>query len=249
MQECAAHQATTCLSRLHPLPLRCAAVPHAPLKPGCGRTIPPRKVCGWRLPSRTRPKQASATSRPRRKRSSPRSMPLTATPCCGGCRRRRSGKRASSVSRRSSRCLRGVRRSIRDHWIARIRFPHSLEMSPITRRVLQAVLYEVIAIAVVGPLLGFAFDKPQASTFGLAVVLSTIALAWNYVFNWMFERWESRQTVRGRSFARRLAHGAGFEGGLGVFLVPVMSLWLEISLAAALVADLVLLVFFFFYAI
>lgn len=122
-------------------------------------------------------------------------------------------------------------------------------MSPITRRVLQAVLYEVIAIAVVGPALSFGFDKPQASTFGLAVVLSTIALAWNYAFNWTFERWESRQAVGGRSFAKRLAHGAGFEGGLVVILVPVMSLWLGIAPAAAFVANLVLLVFFFVYAI
>jgi uncharacterized membrane protein len=122
-------------------------------------------------------------------------------------------------------------------------------MSPTPRRILQAILYELIAIAVVGPVLGFAFAKSQASTFGLAVVLSTIALTWNYVFNWMFERWESRQSVRGRSFARRLAHGAGFEGGLVVILVPVMSLWLEISAAAAFVANLGLLVFFFVYAI
>jgi uncharacterized membrane protein len=127
--------------------------------------------------------------------------------------------------------------------------PVRSKMSPTGRRVLQAILYEVIAIAVVGPLLGFAFDKPQTSTFLLAVVLSTIALAWNYVFNWLFERWESRQTVGGRSFARRLAHGAGFEGGLTIILVPVMSLWLEISPAAAFVANLGLLVFFFFYAI
>jgi uncharacterized membrane protein len=130
---------------------------------------------------------------------------------------------------------------------ARVRF--SLLMSPITRRVLQAILYEMIAIAVVGPALSFGFDKPQASTFGLAVVLSTIALTWNYAFNWIFERWESRQAVGGRSFARRLAHGAGFEGGLVVILVPVMSLWLDISPAAALIANLGLLVFFFVYAI
>jgi len=122
-------------------------------------------------------------------------------------------------------------------------------MSPLTRRVLQAVLYELIAIAVVGPVLSFAFDEETSSTFGLAVVLSTIALTWNYVFNWLFERWESRQAVRGRSFARRLAHGAGFEGGLVVILVPVMSLWLGISPAAAFVTNLGLLVFFFFYAI
>lgn len=122
-------------------------------------------------------------------------------------------------------------------------------MTPTTRRVLQAILYEVIAIAFVGPALSLAFHKPASSTFGLAVVLSTIALTWNYAFNWIFERWESRQAVGGRSLARRLAHGAGFEGGLVVILVPVMSAWLDISPAAAFVANLGLLAFFFTYAI
>ena len=122
-------------------------------------------------------------------------------------------------------------------------------MTPTRRRVLQALLYEAIAIAVVGPVLSLAFDKSATSTFGLAVVLSCIALTWNYVFNWLFERWESRQAVRGRSFVRRLVHGAGFEGGLVIILLPVMSLWLDISATAALVANLGLLAFFFFYAI
>jgi len=122
-------------------------------------------------------------------------------------------------------------------------------MNSTTRRVLQAVLYEVGAIAFVGPVLGFAFGKPASSTFLLAVVLSTIALCWNYVFNALFERWESRQAVKGRSFARRLAHGTGFEGGLTVLLVPVMAFWLETTFLAAFVANLGLLAFFFVYAI
>lgn len=122
-------------------------------------------------------------------------------------------------------------------------------MNPTTRRVLQAVLYEVGAIAFVGPVLGFAFGKPATSTFLLAVVLSTIALCWNYVFNALFERWESRQVVKGRSFARRLAHGTGFEGGLTIMLVPVMAFWLETTFLTAFVANLGLLAFFFVYAI
>lgn len=122
-------------------------------------------------------------------------------------------------------------------------------MTPRYRRVLQAMLYEVVAIAFVGPVLSFAFDKPATSTLALAVILSTIALTWNYLFNGMFERWESRQPIRGRSFARRLAHGVGFEGGLTVLLIPVMSLWLDISPLEAFVANLGLLAFFFVYAV
>ena len=122
-------------------------------------------------------------------------------------------------------------------------------MTPTSRRVLQALLYEAIAIAVVGPVLSLAFDKSPTSTLGLAVVLSSIALTWNYVFNALFERWEARQTVRGRSPKRRLVHGLGFEGGLAIILMPVMAYWLDISLWAAFVADLGLLAFFFFYTV
>ncbi len=122
-------------------------------------------------------------------------------------------------------------------------------LTPGTRRAVQAILYEVFAIAFVGPALSIAFDKPASSTLGLAFVLSSIALGWNYVFNTIFERWESRQSVQGRSFARRLAHGIGFEGGLVVILIPVMSLWLNISPSAAFLANLGLLAFFFFYAL
>lgn len=122
-------------------------------------------------------------------------------------------------------------------------------MSPRKRRVLQACLYEVFAIAFVGPVLSFAFDTPKVSTFALAVVLSGIALAWNYLFNAAFERWESRQAVRGRSFKRRLVHGMGFEGGLAVLLVPVMAYWLKTTFWVAFLANLGLLAFFFVYAI
>jgi uncharacterized membrane protein len=122
-------------------------------------------------------------------------------------------------------------------------------MTPRTRRVLQAVLYEVFAIAFVGPVLGLLFDKPQSSTLALAVVMSTIALCWNYGFNAGFEWWESRQVVKGRSLVRRLLHGAGFEGGLTVLLVPVMGHWLGISYLSAFMANVGLLAFFFLYAI
>lgn len=122
-------------------------------------------------------------------------------------------------------------------------------MTPTTRRIVQAALYEFFAIAFVGPVLSLVFHKPAATTLGLAAVMSSIALGWSYVFNALFERWEARQQVRGRSLARRLAHGTGFEGGLGVMLVPVMALWLRIPLQDAFVANIGLMVFFFVYAI
>lgn len=122
-------------------------------------------------------------------------------------------------------------------------------MSPRVRRVLQAILYEVFAVAFIGPALTMLFDEPIGSSLGLAIVMSTIALSWNYLFNLMFEHWEARQSVAGRSVLRRFVHGLGFEGGLVFILVPVMARWLGISYLAAFVANLGVFVFFFVYAI
>ena len=122
-------------------------------------------------------------------------------------------------------------------------------MNPKTRRVVQALLYEAMAVAVVVPALSSLFDEPIGSTIGLAIVMSTIALSWNYIFNGWFEQWESRQKIKGRSLGRRLLHGAGFEGGLVVILVPILAYWLNTSLLSAFMTNLALLVFFFVYAL
>lgn len=122
-------------------------------------------------------------------------------------------------------------------------------MHPTTRRVFQAVLYEAVAVAFVGPVLGLLFLQPLASALGLAVCMSLVALAWNYVFNGWFEAWEARQAVRGRSLRRRLAHGVGFEGGLVIMLVPIMAWWMDTTLWVAFIADLGILGFFFVYAV
>ncbi len=122
-------------------------------------------------------------------------------------------------------------------------------MKPITRRVVQTILYEIGAIAITTPIIKLAFDASATSSIGLAAIMSTIALAWNYVFNAIFENWESRQAIKGRSVWRRLAHGIGFEGGLVMMLVPLMAFWLNISFVDAFIAEMGLLLMFFVYAV
>jgi uncharacterized membrane protein len=122
-------------------------------------------------------------------------------------------------------------------------------LTPRTRRVVQAVLYETFAVAFVAPVLFWLFDKPLVSTMALTLTMSGIALAWNATFNTLFEFWETRQSVKGRSWRRRAAHGIGFEGGLALILVPVMAWWLDITWWQALVADLGILLFFLVYTV
>ena len=124
-----------------------------------------------------------------------------------------------------------------------------VRLSPRRRRILQALLYETFAVLGTGPVLAWLFDKPMQSTLALALLMSSIALGWNYVFNTLFECWERRQSIKGRSLRRRIAHGIGFESELVLILVPVMAWWLNITLLDAFLLDLGFLAFFFIYTV
>jgi uncharacterized membrane protein len=118
-----------------------------------------------------------------------------------------------------------------------------------TRKIVQAVLYELIAIGVLSPLLSWIYHESLAYSGALSVLLSVTALLWNMLYNWGFEHWEARQPQRSRTWQRRLLHSLGFEGGLTLILLPVVASWLSISWWAALATNLALFVFFFFYAL
>lgn len=118
-----------------------------------------------------------------------------------------------------------------------------------TRKVLQAVLYELIAVAFITPILALLYDQGVVYSGLLSVLMSATALVWNMLFNALFEKWEARQPQRRRTLTRRLLHSLGFEGGLTVMLLPLIAGWLNISWWAALATNLGLFGFFFFYSL
>ena len=117
----------------------------------------------------------------------------------------------------------------------------------VRRRVLYVTLYELIAIVVATFGLAVLTGQSAAHSGVASVAASVIAVVWNLVFNWAFERWEARQPVRGRTVWRRMAHAVGFEGGLVFTLVPLFAWWFGVSLWHAFVMDLGLIVFFLGY--
>jgi len=117
------------------------------------------------------------------------------------------------------------------------------------RKVLQAVLYELIAAFFLAPALALVYDESLAYSGALSLMISASALLWNMIFNYLFEYWEARQVKRSRTLLRRLIHSIGFEGGLTLMLLPLIAWWLNISLWAALGTNVGLFVFFFFYAL
>lgn len=120
-------------------------------------------------------------------------------------------------------------------------------MQGLTRRIVFITLYEAIAIAIVAGTVSLVFGEPFGHSGALAVMSSVVAVLWNLGFTHLFERWEARQPVRGRSLRRRVAHAMIFELGLTVALVPLFAWWLQISLWEALVTDIGFILFFLGY--
>ena len=114
------------------------------------------------------------------------------------------------------------------------------------RRVIYVTIYEIIAI-LASSLLFVVIGQQPGESGAMAVVASAVAVIWNVGFNSAFEWWEARQSVKGRSIGRRVAHAIGFEGGLALILVPLMAWWFGVTLWQALVMEAALVVFFLVY--
>lgn len=74
-------------------------------------------------------------------------------------------------------------------------------------------------------------------------MFSTVAMLWNMLFNYLFDRAQSRLGFE-RGLWARVCHALLFEGGLVVMLVPLAAWWLSIGLLEALLLDIVLILFF-----
>ncbi len=120
-------------------------------------------------------------------------------------------------------------------------------MQGVKRRVVYVALYETIAVSLLGPSLAALSGRTWFQGGTLAVACSVVAVLWNLTYNTLFEAWEARQSVRGRSVARRVAHAVGFECGLILMLVPLFSWWLEVSLWQALLMNIGMSMFFVVY--
>lgn len=119
--------------------------------------------------------------------------------------------------------------------------------TPLQRRVVYAVVFELLAILFTTSILA-AFGNPGGSSLAVAVVSSTVALLWNIAFNSMFEAFERRAGITGRPWWVRVLHAVGFEGGLILFLVPAVALILGVGLWQAFLIEAGLLMFFLVYA-
>ena len=79
----------------------------------------------------------------------------------------------------------------------------------------------------------------ESASLGLLIsaVMSLQALLRSVAYNTMFEAWERRQPVKGRSFRRRCVHAPLFDAGMTVLTVPVIMALVSTGFLSALIFD------------
>lgn len=114
-------------------------------------------------------------------------------------------------------------------------------MQGIKRRIVYVTAFEIIGMAISTAWLTLLSGESPTSTGPLAVMITSIAVTWNLLYNMAFEYWEVRQVSRTRTVWRRIVHAIGFQITLVVYLIPLIAWWLGISLWEAFVLDFALM--------
>lgn len=117
-----------------------------------------------------------------------------------------------------------------------------MQTRSIKERILHAVSFELVAIVTVSPLAAWVMDKPLFQMGALAIMLSTLAMLWNVIYNAAFDRLIPPGQPRG--WWIRVAHALGFEGGFIVIGLPFAAAILHITLWSAFLVEIAFFLFF-----
>ncbi|WP_439271245.1 PACE efflux transporter [Pseudochrobactrum sp. HB0163] len=120
-------------------------------------------------------------------------------------------------------------------------------LSPTKRRILYVSVFEIIAIIASTFLLMLLSGGSAENSLPIAVLISLIAVTWNYTYNFLFEKWEARRKAAERSLIVRMCHAFGFEFGLCVMIIPLYMVWYAVGFWKAFEMEAVLLLFFLIY--
>ncbi|MDO7218552.1 PACE efflux transporter [Acinetobacter nosocomialis] len=110
-------------------------------------------------------------------------------------------------------------------------------MQGLKRRIVYVSSYEIIGMVISSVGLALLARDSVEHTGPLSVMITTIAVTWNFIYNILYEKWEAQQENKSRTVKRRIAHAIGFQITLVMFLIPLIAWWMDISLVAAFWLD------------
>lgn len=122
-------------------------------------------------------------------------------------------------------------------------------MRSVSDRIRHAISFEIIGLLLVTPLGALAFHMPLHDIGIVSLVGATIATAWNFIYNYVFDL--VRQRLAGTTQKTplvRVYHAVLFEVGLLAALMPFIAWYLGVSLWQAFVMDVSFALFYMLYA-
>lgn len=116
-------------------------------------------------------------------------------------------------------------------------------------RIRHTLIFEAVAILLVA-FPGAWITGQDAGRMGvMTIMFSLLAMSWNLVYNWLFDRAALRMRIKTpRTIRTRIVHALLFEAGMLIAGVFLIAWWLKMSLYQALVLDVGFAVFFLIYA-
>lgn len=118
----------------------------------------------------------------------------------------------------------------------------------LAERIFHSVLFEIGAIMVAAVAVLLVGQGIEGTAVGTGIAMSLIAMVWNLVFNYLFDkRFTGKREERGLGL--RVLHTVAFELGLLFFTIPLIAYLLSLSWWHALVADIGLSLLIMVYAL
>ncbi len=118
----------------------------------------------------------------------------------------------------------------------------------VRERLLHMILFELIALTLFVPLAMLATGGGALHMTALSVLLSLIAMVWNYLYNWIFDWLFGEDRIR-RGLGLRIVHGTCFELGMIAATFPVIMLMLGHDFLTTLALNIGAVLFFLVYAV
>ncbi|MBN3493767.1 PACE efflux transporter [Vibrio neptunius] len=115
-------------------------------------------------------------------------------------------------------------------------------------RILHMVLFELVALIVMATLATLITGNGAGKMAGLAIALSMIAMGWNYIYNYGYDKVFGADRTK-RTAKVRILHGLGYELGMMIISFPVLMWTLQLGFWSVLVMDIGVVIFFVLYSI
>ncbi|QDI07069.1 putative membrane protein [Klebsiella electrica] len=120
---------------------------------------------------------------------------------------------------------------------------NTFQRKTLTERIIHAVSFEGLATLILAPTAAWLMQRSVLEMGGLSVLLATLAMVWNLIYNAAFDRlWPVSRVAR--TLKVRALHAIGFESGFIVIGITAVALLLGVSLIQAIMLEIGFMLFF-----